>query len=207
MQRPELDPIIWPRMSPSATRSAIDPKLLKGLQQHALKIEDVVLSNGTSSSYYVDVKQAMLLPSLARIAGKEIAQIAHELNAVAVGGMIVGAIPIACAAAFDQPDDDLVAFIVRKDRKKHGLQKWIEGPDKVLQKHPRCLVVDDVVTTGRSTIEAIEKVQEAGLIVAGVVSVVDRLAGGGEAIEVAAGAPYQALVTIDELYPKRPDRI
>jgi orotate phosphoribosyltransferase len=190
-------------MSTSATRQAVDPRLLEGLRQHALKFENVVLSNGTSSDYYVDVKQAMLLPDLARIAGREVAQIAHELNASAVGGMIVGAIPIACATLVAQPNDDLVAFIVRKDRKEHGLQKWIEGPDEVLEKGPRCLVVDDVVTTGRSTIEAIKRVQDAGLTVAGVVSVVDRLSGGGEAIEAAAGAPYRALVTIDEIYPDR----
>jgi orotate phosphoribosyltransferase len=193
-------------MSTSATRQTADASLLEGLRKHALKFEDVVLSNGTSSTYYVDVKQAMLLPALARTAGREVARIANELGASAVGGMIVGAIPIACAALVAQPDEDIVAFIVRKDRKEHGLQRWIEGPDEVLQKRPKCLVVDDVVTTGRSTIEAIERVQEAGLTVAGVVAVVDRLAGGGEAIEAAANAPYRALVTIEELYPDRPDR-
>jgi orotate phosphoribosyltransferase len=193
-------------MSTLATRQAANPKLLEGLRRHALKIDDVVLSNGTSSSYYVDVKQAMLLPGLARIAGEEVARIAHEAGASAVGGMIVGAIPIACATLLAQEKEDLVAFIVRKDRKEHGLQKWIEGPDEVLKGGARCLVVDDVVTTGRSTIEAIERVQQAGLMVAGVVSVVDRLAGGGPAIEATADAPYRALVTIDELYPDRPDR-
>jgi len=146
-------------MSTLATQHAADPILLEGLRDHALKIEDVVLSNGTSSTYYVDVKQAMLLPALARIVGREIARLAHEANASAVGGMIVGAIPIACAALVAQPNEDLVAFIVRKDRKEHGLQRWIEGPDEFLKKDTRCLVVDDVVTTGRSTIEAIEKVR------------------------------------------------
>jgi orotate phosphoribosyltransferase len=193
-------------MSTLATQQAADTKLLEGLRHHALKIENVTLSNGTTSSYYVDVKQAMLLPALARMVGKEIASIAREADATAVGGMIVGAIPIACAALVAQPHEDLVAFIVRKDRKEHGLQRWIEGPDEYLRKGTRCLVVDDVVTTGRSTIEAIDRVQETGLIVAGVVSIVDRLAGGGEAIEAVAKSPYRALVTINELYPARPDR-
>ena len=67
-------------------------------------------------------------------------------------------------------------------------------------------MVEDVVTTGGSTVKAIERIREEGLEVAGVVSVVDRLAGGAEAIVEAAGAPYRALVTIDELYPERPDR-
>lgn len=180
--------------------------LLEGLKRHALKKQPVTLSNGTSSSYYVDVKQAMLLAPLARHVGKQIAAIAEEVQASAVGGMIVGAIPIACAALIAQPDEKLAVFIVRKDRKPHGLQRWIEAPDEFLRPGARCLVVDDVVTTGSSTVQAIERVQEADLTVAGVVSIVDRLAGGGERIEAAASAPYRALVTIDELYPDRPDR-
>ena len=70
----------------------------------------------------------------------------------------------------------------------------------------RVLVVEDVVTTGGSTVRAIERVREEGLEIAGVVSVLDRLAGGGDAIEAAAGAPYVPLTTIDDVYPKRPDR-
>lgn len=189
-----------------ATNKAADGALLNGLRDHALKKQPVVLSNGTSSTYYVDVKQAMLLPELARIVGASIADIAHEVQATAVGGMIVGAIPIACAALTMQPEEDLVAFIVRKDKKEHGLQRWIEGPDERLGKGTRCLVVDDVVTTGSSTVLAIERVLDAGLMVAGVVSIVDRLAGGRAAIEAAADAPYRSLVTIDDLYPDRPDR-
>jgi orotate phosphoribosyltransferase len=105
-----------------------------------------------------------------------------------------------------QPGDDLVAFIVRKDKKEHGLQRWIEGPDERLGKGTRCLVVDDVVTTGSSTVLAIERVQEAEFTVAGVVSIVDRMAGGRDAIEAVANAPYRSLVTIDDLFPDRPDR-
>jgi orotate phosphoribosyltransferase len=67
-------------------------------------------------------------------------------------------------------------------------------------------VVEDVVTTGGSTVTAIERIREEGLEVVGVVSVLDRLAGGGEAIERAAGAPYRALASIDDVYPERPDR-
>lgn len=206
MRRCSLSESLCLRMSTTATNKAADLKLLDGLKDHALKKQSVVLSNGTSSTYYVDVKQAMLLPDLARVVGRAIAEIAHEREATAVGGMIVGAIPIACAALTMQPHEDLVAFIVRKDKKEHGLQRWIEGPDERLGKGTRCLVVDDVVTTGSSTVLAIQRVQEAGLTVAGVVSIVDRLAGGREAIENAASAPFQSLVTIDDLYPDRPDR-
>jgi orotate phosphoribosyltransferase len=80
----------------------------------------------------------------------------------------------------------------------------VEGP--LLEPGERCLVVEDVVTTGGSTVKAIERIKEEGFEVAGVVSVLDRLAGGGEAIERAAGAPYRPLTTIDDVYPDRPDR-
>ena len=76
----------------------------------------------------------------------------------------------------------------------------------MLEPGTRCLVVEDVVTTGGSTVRAIERILEEGHEVVGVVSVVDRLAGGDEAIEEIAAAPYRPLVTIDELYPERPDR-
>ncbi|MEJ7716312.1 MAG: phosphoribosyltransferase family protein [Thermoleophilaceae bacterium] len=92
-------------------------------------------------------------------------------------------------------------FFVRKDRKAHGLQRWIEGPP--LDQGERCLVVEDVVTTGGSTIQAIQRIREEGFEVAGVLSVLDRLAGGGEAIAEAVSAPYTALSTIDDLYPER----
>jgi orotate phosphoribosyltransferase len=115
----------------------------------------------------------------------------------------MGADPVACAAlAAGAP---VKAFFVRKDRKEHGLQRWIEGPE--LQPGERCLVVEDVVTTGGSTIHAIERVLAEGFEIAGVVSVLDRLAGGAEAIQaVAGGAPYTPLATIDDVYPERPDR-
>ncbi len=119
----------------------------------------------------------------------------------AVGGPVMAAIPLACAAIAVPAGAGLVGFFVRKERKEHGLQRWVEGP---VEPGARVLVVEDTVTTGGSTVAAIERIREQGLEVAGVLSVVDRLAGGGEAIEAAAEAPYRALVTIDELYPERP---
>jgi len=116
--------------------------------------------------------------------------------------MTMGADPVACAAL--AAGADVKAFFVRRDRKEHGLQRWVEGPP--LDDADRCLIVEDVVTTGGSTVSAIERVREEGLQIAGVVSVLDRLAGGAEAIEAAAGAPYTALATIDDIYPDRPDR-
>ncbi len=178
--------------------------LLAELREHALVIGEVTLSSGRTAQYYVDAKRALLRPPGYRAAGVLVAAEAADRGADAVGGMTMGADPLACAAIGSEEGDGLVAFFVRKERKEHGLQRWIEGPE--LAKGTRCLVVEDVVTTGGSTVRAIERIREEGLEVAGVTAVVDRLAGGAEAIEEAAGAPYRPLLTIDELYPDRPDR-
>jgi orotate phosphoribosyltransferase len=180
-------------------------RLLDELREHALVLGEVTLSSGQTASYYVDAKRALLLPVCFRTLGVLVAAEAVERGASAVGGMTMGADPIACAALAARDGTDLQAFFVRKDRKEHGLQRWLEGP--VLEAGTRCLVVEDVVTTGGSTVKAIERVREEGFEVVGVLSVVDRLAGGAEAISASAGgAPYRALVSIDELYPERPDR-
>ena len=125
-----------------------------------------------------------------------------EWDATAVGGLTMGADAVACAALAGGAD--VKAFFVRKEVKRHGLARRIEGP--LLGPEDRCLVVEDVVTTGGSTVQAIDALREAGHEICGVVSVLDRLTGGGERIAAAAGAPYVALVTIDDVYPQRPDR-
>lgn len=178
--------------------------LLAELREHALVIGEVILSSGQTAQYYVDAKRALLRPPAFRAVGDLIAAEAKERRAKAVGGMTMGADPLASAAIGSEAGEGLVAFFVRKEKKDHGLQRWIEGP--VLEPGTRCLVVEDVVTTGGSTVRAIERILEEGHEIAGVVSVVDRVAGGDVAIEEIAAAPYRALVTIDELYPERPDR-
>ena len=177
-------------------------RLVAELREHALVIGEVTLTSGRKAQYYVDAKRAILRPTGFMALGELVAAEARERAATAVGGMTMGADPVACAAL--AAGADVKAFFVRKERKEHGLQRWVEGPE--LEPGERCLVVEDVVTTGRSTVAAIERVREEGLEVVGVVSVLDRLAGGGEAIERAAGAPYVALTTIDDVYPNRPDR-
>ena len=178
-------------------------RLIAELREHALVIGEVTLTSGRTASYYVDAKRAILLPDGFRALGELVAAEAERVGATAVGGTTMGADPIACAAlAAGAP---VKAFFVRKDRKEHGLQRWIEGPP--LSPGERCLVVEDVVTTGGSTLHAIERVREDGFELAGVVSVLDRLAGGAEVIAAAAnGAPYTPLTTIDDVYPERPDR-
>jgi orotate phosphoribosyltransferase len=185
--------------SPSAARA----RLVAALREHALVIGDVVLTSGRTASYYVDAKRAILRPEGFTALAELVAERAEAWGATAVGGLTMGADPIACAALAGGAG--VKGFFVRKEVKQHGLQRRIEGPP--LEPGERCLVVEDVVTSGGSTIAAIEAVRDAGLEICGVVSVLDRLSGGGEAIAAAAGgAPYEALATIDDIYPERPDR-
>lgn len=177
--------------------------LLAELREHSLVVGEVTLASGATAQYYVDARRALLRPAGFRAAGELVAAVAVEAGATAVGGPATAAIPPACAALAVPAGASLVGFFVRGERKQHGLQRWVEGP---VAEGDRVLVVEDTVTTGGSTVKAIERVREQGLEVAAVAAVVDRLAGGGAAIEAAAEAPYTALVTIDELYPERPDR-
>src|SRR5918992_874310 len=118
--------------------------LVEELREHALVIGEVTLTSGRTAQYYVDAT-----------------------GATAVGGMTMGADPVACAAL--AAGAQVKAFFVRKERKQHGLQRWVEGPP--LEPGERCLIVEDVVTTGGSTVKAIERVREEGFEIAGVTSV------------------------------------
>jgi orotate phosphoribosyltransferase len=177
-------------------------RLLQELRSHALVIGEVVLTSGAKAQYLVDAKRAILLPAGFGALAELVAQQAREWSATAVGGMTMGADPIACAALAGGAD--VKAFFVRKEVTDHGLARRIEGP--ALEPGDRCMLVEDVVTTGGSTLRALEAIREEGHEICGVLAICDRLAGGGEAIKRAAGAPYRALTTIDEVYPERPDR-
>ena len=184
------------------TQRTASAELIAELREHALIIGDVVLTSGRTAHYLVDAKRAILRPAGFRALAELVAAQAREWNATAVGGMTMGADPIACAALAGGAD--VKAFFVRKEVKPHGLSRRIEGP--LLGSGERCMLVEDVVTTGGSTIRALEALREEGHAVCGVLAICDRLAGGAEAIEQAAGAPFVALTTIDEVYPERPDR-
>jgi orotate phosphoribosyltransferase len=177
--------------------------LLAELREHSLVIGEVTLSSGAVAQYYVDARRALRRPAGFLAAGELIAAAAAEVGASAVGGPATAAIAPACASIAVPAGRGLRAFFVRAQRKQHGLQRWVEG---AVEPGDRCLAVEDTVTTGGSTAEAIERMREEGLEIAGVIAVVDRLAGGGGRIEEAAAAPFRALVTIDEIYPDRPDR-
>ena len=187
----------------SADRDAARSTLVAELREHALILGEVTLSSGQTAEYYVDARRALMRPAGFRAAGELIAAAASDAGATAVGGPVMAAIPLACAAIAVPGGAGLVGFFVRKERKQHGLQRWVEGP---VEPGAKVLVVEDTVTTGASTVSAIERIRSEGLEIAGTLCVVDRLAGGGEAIAAATEAPFDALTTIDDVYPDRPDR-
>jgi orotate phosphoribosyltransferase len=182
--------------------SAAREVLVAQLREHALVIGTVVLTSGRTAEYLVDAKRAILRPAGIFALATLVADQARAWRATAVGGMTMGADPIACAALAGGAE--VKAFFVRKEVKQHGLARRIEGP--LLAQQDRLMVVEDVVTTGGSTIRAVQAVREEGHTVCGVLAICDRLAGGAQAIAEAADAPFVALTTIDEIYPQRPDR-
>jgi orotate phosphoribosyltransferase len=177
-------------------------RLVSELREHALVIGEVVLTSGQTAHYLIDAKRAILRPSGFMALAELVAAQAEAWGATAVGGMTMGADPIACAALAGGAD--VKAFFVRKEVKQHGLSRRIEGPP--LDPDDRCMLVEDVTTTGGSTIRALEALRDEGRHVCGVLVVCDRLAGGAEAVQQAAGVPFVALTTIDDVYPERPDR-
>lgn len=178
-------------------------ELVELLRRVALVKEDVTLSSGAKAEYLVDAKRVVMSPTGFQIIGRLVREQIAQLDATAVGGLTLGADPIAYATL--AVGANAKVFVVRKEPKEHGLRQPIEGPS--LTGNDRCLVVDDVVTTGKSTLTAIHALMDRGLTICGVVCLCDRLAGGGTAIREEIGsAPYRALTTIDEVYPERPDR-
>jgi len=175
-------------------------RLIALLREHALVIGDVTLTSGATASYYVDAKRATLLPDGFAALGELVAAQAQAWGATAIGGLTMGADPVACAALAAGFRGR--AFFVRKEVKQHGLSRRIEGP--LLEQTDRCLVVEDVVSTGGSTIAAINAIRDEGHEICGVLAILDRLTGGREAIEAATTAPYVALTTIEDVYPERP---
>ena len=151
------------------------------LREHSLKFGDFTLTSGKKSRFYFDSKQTTLRPEGAYLTAAEVLKTLrdHQVNASAIGGMTLGADPIVCpvAALSHLEGAPLAAFLVRKEAKDHGAGNRIEG---LPGRGTRVVVVDDVVTTAGSTLEAIEAAQEAGLEVVAVVCLVDREEGGTE---------------------------
>ena len=161
---------------------ATDREQLKALlKRHSLVFGDFTLASGKKSSFYIDSKKTTLLPEGAYLTAREVLRTLREngIEADAIGGMTLGADPIVCpvAALSHVEGPPLRAFIVRKEAKGHGTGRRLEGS---LEPGSRVVVVDDVVTTGESTLRAVEAAREAGHQVVAVLCLVDREEGGSE---------------------------
>lgn len=161
-------------------------RLIALLRQLAYEERPVVLASGRTSTFYIDCKQAVLTAEGHFLVGHLVLhvlrQVAPEVRAV--GGLSVGADPIASATATLSflGGSPLHAFYVRKEPKGHGTQKWLEG-DRNLPRGTPVAIVEDVVTTGGSTLRAVERAREHGLDVRHVIALCDREEGGREAVE------------------------
>lgn len=155
------------------------------------------LASGKMSNYYLDCKPVTFQPEGKYVIGNIIFELIKNLNVRGVGGLTLGADPIAHAVAHTSyiKGNPIEAFVVRKKQKTHGIIKWIEGNVK---KGDRVVIVDDVITTGESTIEAINRAKEEGLEIVKVIALVDRQEGGREAIE-SLGYKFDSIITRDEL--------
>lgn len=157
----------------------------------------VTLSSGAQADYYVDLRRVTLHHRAAPLIGRLLRVLTADWTYAAVGGLTLGADPVATAVLHAAAADGAAvdAFVVRKSTKQHGMQRLIEGPDVAGRS---VLVVEDTSTTGSSVLTAVRAVREAGADVVGVATVVDRDTGAREAIE-AEGAPYRALFGLADL--------
>lgn len=176
-----------------ADRSA----LAQLIRDEAIVHGEVTLSSGATADYYVDLRRVTLSGAAAPLVGRVMLALTDGLEFDAVGGLTMGADPVATAMLHAAADDgrSLDAFVVRKAGKAHGLQQRIEGPSISGR---RVLVVEDTSTTGSSALEAVEACREAGAEVVGVAVIADRDTGAAE--KVAAQAPvYLAAYGLDDL--------
>ena len=171
--------------------------LLALIKDLAIVHGKVTLSSGREADFYVDLRRVTLSGRAAPLVGRVLLDLTKDLEFDAVGGLTLGADPIA-AAMLHQSDAQgrkLDAFVVRKAAKAHGMQQQIEGPSVVGR---RVLVVEDTSTTGASPLAAVEALREAGAEVVAVATIVDRATGAAEVIE-AAGLPYYTVYTLADL--------
>lgn len=169
--------------------------LLSYIRDLAVVRERVTLSSGQEADYYVDLRRVTLHHGAAPLVGRVLRELTADWNYDAVGGLTLGADPVAAAMlhAAAAVGERLDAFVVRKANKVHGLQRQIEGPDVAGR---AVLAVEDTSTTGQSVLAAIEALRAAGANPVGVAVVVDR---GAEAAVRAAGLEYRAAYTVNDL--------
>lgn len=167
--------------------------LLELFAKRAISFGRFKLASGKESSYYINSKKVLFCSEAAWLLGDLLWHLTKDLNVQAMGGLEVGAIPMACAAAqrYHQEGRALEGFFVRKQAKGHGSQERVEG---VLTPGQRVAVLDDVLTTGASVLQAITQIEQKGASIVSVICIVDRLEGAGELL--APRYPYQPIFTI-----------
>jgi orotate phosphoribosyltransferase len=202
--------VAFVRMQSLADRPAFAAKrgrLLALLRDRAFQEREVVLSSGRISNFYLDCKQVSLDAEGATLIGELFHAVIEEVapGAVAVGGLTMGADPLATATSVVsfQLGRPRAAFLVRKEPKGHGTNQWLESTR--LPDGAEVVVVEDVVTTGAATLKAIERARLAGLRVVHALGLVDRLEGGREA--VTREVPLTTLFTRRDFLPDRPDGV
>ncbi|MDD5745969.1 MAG: orotate phosphoribosyltransferase [Candidatus Omnitrophica bacterium] len=168
---------------PATDIPLIKKQLLKDLTRLSFKRKKVVLSSGKISNYYFDARISSLSGPTAYYIARVILDMIKKDRIDAVGGLTLGADPIvgAVVALSHTVKKPLNGFIVRKSEKSHGMKKLVEGP--LLKKSSRVVIIDDVVTTGSSTVQAIEAIKTIGCKIVRVIAVVDRLDGAQENIQ------------------------
>ncbi|HVA47007.1 MAG TPA: orotate phosphoribosyltransferase [Pirellulales bacterium] len=170
--------------------------LMTLVRDKALKFGDFTLASGKKASYYLDGKQVTLDAAGARLVGEGILDLLAGDLPAAVGGMSIGADPITAAVVTiaGVRGLPLAGFLVRKEAKGHGTQRFIEGP---VQPGDRVAIVEDVVTTGGSSLLAIERAEEFGLVVTRVIAIIDRMEAGAAAF-AKRGYLFSSLLTIED---------
>jgi orotate phosphoribosyltransferase len=171
--------------------------LLALIRSDAVVHGRVTLSSGREADYYLDCRRITLSGKAAPLVGEVLLDLTDDLDYDAVGGLTMGADPVATAMLHAAAKRGLAldAFVVRKEAKAHGLQRQIEGPDVTGR---RVLVVEDTSTTGGSPLTAVQALREAGAEVVAVATIVDRATGAGEKI-AAEGLDYRYAYGLDDL--------
>ena len=188
------NPDIW---AVTTDLTTLRQKLLDLFCQLAYQEGDFVLSSGQRSSYYINGKQVTLHPQGALAMARLLLPMLPE-DTQAVAGLTLGADPIVSAVSVVSVYENrlIPALIIRKEAKGHGTMAYIEGPS--LPQGAKVVVLEDVVTTGQSALKAVERLQAAGYTVDRVISLIDRLQGGGALYE-SVGLQFEALFTIEDL--------
>jgi|ERR1022692_445239 orotate phosphoribosyltransferase len=172
-------------------------ELLNLLARESYFERELKLTSGRGSDYYIDCKRTLYLPLGAHLAGEAVLEIVKEIGVAQLGGMAAGALPVtdAVIAAAYRNRVELRGFFVRKETKAHGLQQLIEG---AFQKGLKTAVIDDTITTGGSSLQAVAAMREAGANVTHAIAMVERGEGAADAF-ARAGLEYRWVFTAEEI--------